>query len=239
MGRRFFKWRKTVINEVYTFIQINIGGVTRDIPNNKLGQCSGLVEMVCLCRFHHHRNNSIQGLSQKQKSMSAPKGNKFWEKRSKHGRDKIFKTPDILWETACEYFEWCQANPLQEEQLIKLKDSIKRENLNKMRPFTLKGLCIFMGVHSTYFHEFEQGLKGKDDQLSQDFSQITKRIRDIIFTQKFDGAASGFFNNNIIARDLGLVDKSEGKTKLQINPYEDMSIERLQEEINRLTDEEG
>ena len=144
-----------------------------------------------------------------------------------------------MWETACEYFEWCQANPLQEEQLLKLKDRIETKKLNKMRPFTLKGLCIFMGVNSKYMNEFESGLKGKDDQKSKDFSEIITRIRDIIFTQKFDGAASGFFNNNIIARDLGLVDKSEGKTKLTVNPYEDMSIERLQEEINRLIDEQG
>ena len=171
--------------------------------------------------------------------MSAPKGNRFWEKRSKHGRDKIFKNAEAMWETACEYFEWCQANPLQEEQLLKLRDKIERKNLNKMRPFTIKGFCIFMGVHSTYFHEFESNLKGKDDQKSKDFSQITKRIRDVIFTQKIDSAASGFFNNNIIARDLGLIDKSEGKTKLTINPYEEMSIERLQDEIRRLTDEEG
>ena len=37
--------------------------------------------------------------------MAAPKGNRFWEVRSKHGRDKILKTPEIMWEAAKQYFE--------------------------------------------------------------------------------------------------------------------------------------
>lgn len=43
--------------------------------------------------------------------MAAPKGNKFWMLRSKHGRDKLFATPELLWEAACEYFQWCDENP--------------------------------------------------------------------------------------------------------------------------------
>ena len=30
--------------------------------------------------------------------MAAPKNNSFWKMRSKHGRDKIFKTPEIMLE---------------------------------------------------------------------------------------------------------------------------------------------
>ena len=43
--------------------------------------------------------------------MAAPKGNKFWMLRSKHGRDKLFATPELLWDAACEYFQWCDENP--------------------------------------------------------------------------------------------------------------------------------
>ena len=31
--------------------------------------------------------------------------------RSKHGRDKLFATPELLWDAACEYFQWCDENP--------------------------------------------------------------------------------------------------------------------------------
>ena len=42
---------------------------------------------------------------------AAPKGNQFWKLRSKHGRDKLFATPDLLWEAACEYFAYCDKHP--------------------------------------------------------------------------------------------------------------------------------
>jgi len=37
--------------------------------------------------------------------MAATKGNQWWKLRAKHGRDKIFKTPALLWEACVEYFE--------------------------------------------------------------------------------------------------------------------------------------
>ena len=41
------------------------------------------------------------------------------------------------------------------------------------------------------------------------FKTITAQIKQIIRTQKFEGASAGFLNANIIARDLGLTDKQE------------------------------
>lgn len=43
----------------------------------------------------------------------------------------------------------------------------------------------------------------------QGFGEITARIDDVIRSQKFAGAAADLLNANIIARDLGLADKSE------------------------------
>jgi hypothetical protein len=39
--------------------------------------------------------------------------------------------------------------------------------------------------------------------------QVTTRVDEIIRTQKFQGAAADLLNPNIIARDLGLSEKSE------------------------------
>lgn len=146
--------------------------------------------------------------------MGAPKGNQFWKLRSKHGRDKLFATPELLWEAACEYFEWCEENPLLEEQLIKTKvdrdsESVDSYKCNKMRPFTLHGLCLYLDCNTMYFSQFANSLDGKTDQLSKDFSFVVTRIRETIYNQKFSGAAAGFLNANIIARDLGLKDTTE------------------------------
>lgn len=171
-------------------------------------------------------------------SKGAPKGNEFWKLRSKHGRDKIFATPEIMWDAACEYFAYITDNPLQEEQIVKYKDYHEVATLNKMRPFTLTGLCLYLDVNSVYFTQFEDEIKGKTDELSKDFSKVITRIRETIYSQKFEGAAAGFLNPNIIARDLGLTDKSESNVKVKVNEYAEMTDEQIDAEINRLRSRE-
>ena len=138
-------------------------------------------------------------------------GNRFWEMRSKHGRDKIFSTPELLWDAACEYFKFCEDNPFHksEAKTVNIGDHMSEIEIAKiptMRPFTMQGLCLFLDVNTVWFNHFENSLKDKEDDLSKDFSKITNRIREIIYDQKFSGAAAGFFNANLISRDLGLQD---------------------------------
>lgn len=139
--------------------------------------------------------------------MAAPKGNQFWKLRSKHGRDKLFASPDLLWEAACEYFEWCEKNPLIEID-FKGKDADKVE-LPKMRVFTLQGLCLYMDCSTSYFRQFKS-----ERSENKDFVTVIEKIEETVYNQKFTGAAAGFLNANIISRDLGLLDRSEIKHDL-------------------------
>ncbi len=150
--------------------------------------------------------------------MAAPKGNQFWKLRSKHGRDKLFSTPKILWEESCNYFQWVDENPLIEIVIEKKKvngigDKIVKEQLPKMRPYTLHGLCLYLDCSTSYFREFKSSERGKD----KDFMAVITRIEEIVYNQKFEGASSGFFNANIISRDLGLIDKKETELKGGLN----------------------
>ncbi|MGU3377635.1 DNA-packaging protein [Chryseobacterium sp. M5A1_1a] len=165
--------------------------------------------------------------------MGAPKGNQFWKLRSKHGRDKLFATPELLWEAATEYFEWCESNPLIDVD-YKGKDA-DRVELYKMQPFTLYGLCLYLGVNTAYFRQFKQSLKDNDQNIENDFSTVITRIEEVIYHQKFVGAAAGFLNPNIIARDLGLVDKKEvEKTEVMMTSEErDQKIQELLERANK------
>ena len=149
--------------------------------------------------------------------MPAPKGNNFWELRSKHGRDKLFDTPELLWEAACEYFQWCQDNPLIEVEQARgnsyyvdhsTEEKVFAPNLielPKMRPFTLHGLCSYIDCSTSYFRVFKSTIK----EETKDFLTVIEKIEETIYNQKFSGAAAGFLNANIIARDLGLRDKTE------------------------------
>ena len=138
--------------------------------------------------------------------MAAPKGNQFWKARAKHGRSKIFSSPNQLWLAACQYFQWVEDNPLGKAIVYQGVVSAKPESL--MRAMTMKGLCIFLGVNSVYLNQFE-GALSLDTRQGKDFSKIIRDIKDIIEVQKFEGASAGLLNANIIARDLGLTDKKE------------------------------
>ena len=141
--------------------------------------------------------------------MGAPKCNQFWKLRTKHGRDAIFTDPNTMYDAACEYFQWCDENPWLDTKIsnrvVKGEDIEETENKPTQRPYTLSGLCLFLGVNKQYFTDFKKRLKKKD----KDFSLVITRIEEIIYTNKFEGAAVGAYNSNIIARDLGLVDKKD------------------------------
>lgn len=137
--------------------------------------------------------------------MGAPKGNQFWKLRSKHGRDKLFASPELLWEAACEYFEWCELNPLYETKAFAFQGIVTTEELPKMRAMTLSQLCFYLHCNEAYFRQF----KSDKEKCTNDFSTVINEIETIIFNQKFQGAAADLLNSNIIARDLGLTDKSE------------------------------
>jgi DNA-packaging protein gp3 len=139
--------------------------------------------------------------------MAATKGNQWWKLRSKHGRDKIFQTPEAMWDAAAEYFQWCDENPLIEID-FRGKDS-DQVQLPRMRAYTMIGACHRMDVCEAYFNAFEARIKEKTDKTSKDFVAVITRIREVVRQQKFEGAAAGFLNPTIISRDLGLKDSQE------------------------------
>jgi Xaa-Pro aminopeptidase len=159
--------------------------------------------------------------------MAPPKGNQFWKLRSKHGRDKLFDSAELMWEAACEYFEWCDENAFIEID-YRGKDADKVE-LPKMRPYTLHGLCLYLDANTQYLTNFKNS-----PACTNDFHGVITRIEEVIYTQKFSGAASGFFNANIIARDLGLADKKELSADVRLDEvdYKNLSDEALREIAN-------
>lgn len=131
-------------------------------------------------------------------------GNQFWKARSKHGRDKLFETPDLLWEAACEYFQWCEDNPLFEAKIFSFQGVQTMEDVPKMRAMTLGGLCLFLRCSPSYFRTF----KTAERENKADFVAVIEQIEETIYYQKFTGAAADLLNSNIIARELGLSDKT-------------------------------
>lgn len=143
--------------------------------------------------------------------MAAPKNNQFWKLRSKHGRNLLFATPGLLWEAACEYFQWCDKHPWQKKEAIKSgKSTGEIIDVPTSRPYTLSGLCYYLGCTETYFRQF-------NTEDHKDFSSVISSIEQVIETQQLEGAIVGAFNANIISRKLGLADKQEVNNTGEMN----------------------
>ena len=132
--------------------------------------------------------------------MAAPKGNKFWEIRSSHGRKPIFESHEKMWEAACEYFQWVEDNPLWESKVAQYQGDVVEMTLPKMRAMTLDGLWLFLDIGKQTWYDYCE---------REDFTAVTNQIDSVIRSQKFAGAAADLLNANIIARDLGLKDESK------------------------------
>lgn len=162
--------------------------------------------------------------------MAAPKGNKFYKKREKDGRELIYKEPSELLDAAYKYFDWCNNNPIKKDEV--LKGGVRAGYIVKVktdRPYTLIGLCNHIGIGKRTF----------DDYCNRnDFSPITTHIREIIQQNQIEGAMVGTYKENIVARLLGLVDKKEIESTggLTINVTTDKAkdnIKKLQENLQK------
>jgi hypothetical protein len=132
--------------------------------------------------------------------MPAPKGNRFWEARSSHGRKPIFSSPEQLWQACVEYFEWVEENPLFESRPFAYQGVVIQEPVPKMRAMTIAGLCLFLDISEDTWSAYRK---------REDLSGVCSQAEQVIYQQKFSGAAADMLNPSIIARDLGLKDKSE------------------------------
>lgn len=163
--------------------------------------------------------------------MAAPKGNNFYKLvRKPTGRPKKY-TPNSLWKVAVKYFEWIEKNPLWEEKTFA---NATTKKVAKMRAMTELSFCLFAGITRETWRLYKSG-----DPGYQDFSDTCEHISDIIYTQKFEGAAADLFNGNIIARHLGLKESTEltGKDGKPLIPKPRLNLDHLSvEDLERIID---
>ena len=157
--------------------------------------------------------------------MAAPKGNKYWKLRGKHGRDRIIEDPFLLSENIDEYFLWCLDNPIIQID-YRGKDLTEIE-LPLPRVFKKEELARFVGLSEWRLLE---DLK----KISKDFSQVIKETENIIADQKYTYAVVGIFNSNIVSRDLGLTDKTDLTTNGKDLQQSNLSEESISKLIDKL-----
>lgn len=134
----------------------------------------------------------------------------YWEWRKKTGKPKAIKTPQKLWDLACEYFQSVDENPGFKKDFIKGGESAGTiVDIETMRPYTWEGLedFLFQKGIITNLDDYRQNTDGR----YQAYSGIIRAIGKVIFNRNFSGAAMNFLNSNLIARQLGLAEKTQVK----------------------------
>jgi len=135
------------------------------------------------------------------------KGNNYWTFRGKHGRDHSY-TPDTLWTEAVKYFEWISERVWNKKEAIKSGDMAGTLiDIPTSTPMSIESFCLFADIDRDTFKNYES-----NEGSYKDFFGVTTRIRTIIESQQFEGATVGAYNPNIIARKLGLADKTDHTT---------------------------
>jgi len=123
-------------------------------------------------------------------------GNGLWRiavERGTIGKKRIFPTPKDMLNAACDYFKWADENPLIEEKVFHAQGEITKSSVTHPRPYTLSGFYVHTGINEQSWYDYKK---------RPEYSEVMKFIQDIMFEQKFSGASTGFFNANLIARDL-------------------------------------
>jgi len=119
-------------------------------------------------------------------------------------KPRKYSSPDELWEEASNYFLWCEEKGIVDNR----SRDITGTGATMPRAFTWAGLQIYCEIES--FRDYKN--------TYPEYSQVIARIEHVLYEQKFTGAASGVFKENIIARDLGLKDEGiEAKTTIKVN----------------------
>ncbi len=92
------------------------------------------------------------------------------------------------------YFRFCEANPLEVTDTAAFRGDLNEDVVQRVRPFTLRGMCAFTGISIYRFKVWREG--------AGDLAVICQWAEGIIEDQKFAGAAVGMFNASVIMKDL-------------------------------------
>jgi hypothetical protein len=153
------------------------------------------------------------------------KGNQFWKARSTHGRNPIYSNPQDLQDAIEQYFEWVHQNPLIEYKPMIEQGLITNAMIPKPIPMTITSCQRFCGLSHTQWAVYK---------ANTDFTAIIEQAEYTIRDHKLIGASVGFFNANIIARELGLKEASDVNINATVN-YKEMSDDDLDRKIEDLS----
>jgi hypothetical protein len=159
---------------------------------------------ISLSNRQNARQNQVSGiiLSTRWTIMAFTHEDAFWAQSGlRTGRPRKFYEPKEMAEACCSYFEWCDNNPHLEHKIAVVDKTLEEYSVPRKRVYTMSGLRIHLNISKQTWVRWKE-------MDNEEINEVIEWVEDVIHTQKFEGAVAGFFNANLIARDLGMSDKS-------------------------------
>lgn len=143
--------------------------------------------------------------------MALSRETKLWKLAVTVPRDEIFSAGAVLVGHARDFFNWCDANPRYKTEIIKHKMEWDTVEVELKRPYTMSGVCMYLGVSQSYFRSTKSDLRERLETgtLSHEGAEVLAAIEwieQIVFTDQIEGAATGQYNANLMSRLNGLAD---------------------------------
>jgi len=153
----------------------------------------------------------------------------YWKEQKKNGpggRPKKLKSPQELWEHACDYFQDCCETPWVK---IEFKGPFNEKcEVPTSRPYLWGGFDEYLcskGVIAK-LEDYKANKKNDAGKRPYDeFSEVITRVGNIIRTQKLEGAMVGAYNANIVSAEIGLKNKVEVSVAKQVFKIGGQTIE--------------
>lgn len=122
---------------------------------------------------------------------------------------KNIASPETLYQYFEQYRQHTKANPKKYHHWSNRLE--KQVSVDREIPLTWKGFEIWLRQQGI-IAKLDDYEANKDSRYGE-YAAIIRAIKDEIYDDKFTGAAVGVFQHNIIARDLGLMERTDHTTK--------------------------
>jgi hypothetical protein len=120
---------------------------------------------------------------------------------------KYIETPEKLWKLFTDYVEHEKSKPMYKTEYVGKDGNMVLTPLQV--PITFEGFECYLG-DLNIIQDLGDYSCNRDESYTE-FIPVIRRIRNNCFVQNFKGASVGLFNHAIIAKKLGLIDKTQNE----------------------------
>ena len=111
---------------------------------------------------------------------------------------------DTFRKACAEYFQWADDNPWLKTVGLDKEGNVLQ--IPKTRPYVVEGLINHIDITNSYWYDIQNP---NSQNFREDLVEVFSWCNNVLFSQKFTGAAVDDFKEGIIARVLGLGDRRE------------------------------